>query len=293
MVFVDPPSVTMVSNPDLATFSNNNYLVDMNHVGGAEPHPHFMLLPRGTVPTAPHNQHTPLVTMETAAGPFTSLSVAEPQYTHSPMGFRTAPPIPGHGVISHSMQTPVGFGVNPSPGNGVIPQNSSPPTGFGITPTPDNGINPYPGSYPYIVPTQSGMIPGVPSHTSQVGGISVNAYPGSFTFNVPTQASPISGSPTQTYQSHGIYTNNRLPQCHAPGLGASWQHAVPTQMPWGDGMRHPYGVTTFTGDLGSRPGIVTVTQSMAPSMNCVVTGQNLWNVQEQGQNISGDPFNNV
>lgn len=70
-----------------------------------------------------------------------------------------------------------------------------------------------------------------------------------FSFAVPTQANSYTFSLSQTHQPRGIYSNPVNHQGIAPGIGTSWQHSVPNQMPWGDdGMAtqiNTPGISTF------------------------------------------------
>ncbi|XP_033747237.1 uncharacterized protein LOC117332443 [Pecten maximus] len=260
MVYVNPPGVTMVSNPDFGVFSNNNYLQDVDQMTAGTQHP-------VTETFQYYNQHTRLpipasasrlqVPSESGISPyFSNQSSVNAQ---DPQGLE-----PCLGNPSFNSATPSKFLTGNSTPDMSYPQ--IPPTGMIAQPQgPHIGAMPHPQA--------------LPTQTLPVG---VNPYPGAFTFNVPTQANPITGIPSQSYQSRGVK------HCHAPGLGAAWQHAVPPQMPWGDGMKLPYGITTFTGDLVVRPGIVSLTQSMAPSGQSVDsqtgtirdTGSSLMSVRE-------------
>lgn len=82
------------------------------------------------------------------------------------------------------------------------------------------------------------------------------AFPGStgqggqFTFAVPTQASSCIFTPAQSHQPRGIYSNPLSYPGIAPGIGTSWQHSVPNQMPWGDdgiiSQMNMSGISTFS-----------------------------------------------
>ncbi|XP_060085999.1 uncharacterized protein LOC132565380 [Ylistrum balloti] len=244
MVYIDFSEVTMVSHPDFGVFSNNNYLGNMNHVavGAQQPVTEVFQYYNGQTSLPIPASSTGLqVPVESGVSSFFSnqpLPNTQDQQSFHPS------------LVNHSFK-------NGTPSN-IHAVNSTPEMSYPQAPTA--GIIPQPQG-PLI-----GAVPHPQALPTQTLPVGVNQYPGGFTFNVPTQASPITGIPNQSYQSRGIT------HCHAPGLGAAWQHAVPPQMPWGDGMKIPYGVTTFTGDPVPRPGIVSLTQSMASSGQTVDTG---------------------
>lgn len=64
-----------------------------------------------------------------------------------------------------------------------------------------------------------------------------------FTFAVPTQASIITRNATQSY----FDSNCRL-HTSAPGVGANWQHTMPSQNTWTDSVSwsNPMGISTCT-----------------------------------------------
>lgn len=237
MVYINPPGVTMVSNPDFGVFSNNNYLRDVEQITTGTQQP--------MTETFQYNNQQARIPISAASSGL-QLSV---QSSNSPF-------FTNQTAVKHSQQqgscldNPSFNSATPSiflPGNSI--------SDMSYTQVPPSGVMPHPQGPPV------GMIPhptALPPQTLPVG-VGVNPYPGGFTFNVPTQANPITGIPSQAYQSRGFSS------CHAPGLGAAWQHAVPPQMPWGDAMKLPHGITTFTGDSLAPSGVVSLTQSMAPS----------------------------
>ncbi|ESO97343.1 hypothetical protein LOTGIDRAFT_231539 [Lottia gigantea] len=85
-------------------------------------------------------------------------------------------------------------------------------------------------------PSQSGLVP--PGSNM---GLNNNLYLQSnspFTFGSPTQSPIITSSQQQYNTARGINVNRMI----APGLGVSWQHTVPKQMPWSE----PSTVIQFT-----------------------------------------------
>ncbi|XP_021339995.1 uncharacterized protein LOC110441216, partial [Mizuhopecten yessoensis] len=238
MVYMDPPGVTMVSNPNFGVFSNNNYLGNVNQAAGAQhpvsesysPFQYYNQQARLPIPTPIPGLPIPL---DSGASPYSyNQSLPNPQDPQQ---------------INACLGNPFNIGTPSNILTGNSTQEMSRPQ------IPPTGVLPYPqgpsvGAVPHLQ--------ALPTQTLPVG-VGVNPYPGGFTFNVPTQSSPITGIPTQSFQSRGIAN------CHAPGLGAAWQHAVPPQMPWGDGLK--MSLTTFTGEQLTRPGIMSLTQSVAPS----------------------------
>ncbi|XP_071179584.1 uncharacterized protein [Mytilus edulis] len=71
-----------------------------------------------------------------------------------------------------------------------------------------------------------------------------------FTFAVPTRASSYTlGQMGHTHQPRGLYSIPISQQGMVPGFGASWQHSVPSRMPWTENWTAPttsFGITTFT-----------------------------------------------
>ena len=66
---------------------------------------------------------------------------------------------------------------------------------------------------------------------------------------------------SQTSQPMGVYSKTYInPRVVVPGMGVSWQHSVPNNMPWTDQVYGTVnsGVTTFSGKPMVSQSYVTV-----------------------------------
>lgn len=117
---------------------------------------------------------------------------------------------------------------------------------------------------------QFGRRPDIINYTSMQNNIGPCNYPGNFTFAVPTSASQLNAG-LQSNQHVGLYSNTYMnPQRVVPGMGVSWQHSVPNNMPWTDQVYGTVnsGVTTFSGKPTVSQSYNTVT---SPRASCSVS----------------------
>lgn len=118
---------------------------------------------------------------------------------------------------------------------------------------------------------QFGHRPDIINNASMQNNIGPCNYPGNFTFAVPTSASQLTAGLTQSNQPVGLYSNTYMnPRRVVPGMGVSWQHSVPNNMPWTDQVYGTVnsGVTTFSGKPTVSQSYNTVT---SPRASCSVS----------------------
>lgn len=117
---------------------------------------------------------------------------------------------------------------------------------------------------------QFGQRPDIINYTSMQNNVGPCNYPGNFTFAVPTSASQLNAG-LQSNQHIGLYSSTYMnPQQVVPGMGVSWQHSVPNNMPWTDQVYGTVnsGVTTFSGKPTVSQSYSTVT---SPRASCSVS----------------------
>lgn len=100
-----------------------------------------------------------------------------------------------------------------------------------------------------VVMFNNNYIPGIGHYTNSrqpeipmQASVNLPKFSG-FTFAVPTQASIISRNATQMY-----FDSYCRPHTSAPGVGANWQHTMPSQNTWTDSVSwsNPMGISTCT-----------------------------------------------